>query len=194
MFEPNDDGTFNVRDFFTDNDVCCLLTEDDKTIKTSRFTLLSVEQFAEASNFDYSEMIRSYEAFVDSDEKVAKQANLDMLRMILAYDKTNGEKTKLLDAAETLNNWFIESKRFDDLPINEINQFQINKRRRSLTQDEKNRICELSESDVTEDCKVACMLLLDNQAGAEYHFKKIPEEQKEFFKSMPIYHFWKEKH
>lgn len=194
MFEPNDDGTFNVRDFFTDNDVCCILTEDDKTMKTSRFTLLSVEQFAEASNFDYSEMIRSYEAFVDNDEKVAQQANLDMLRMLLAFDKTNGEKTKLLDAAETLNNWLIETKRFNDLPINEINQLQINKRRRSLTEDEKNRICELAESDVTEDCKVACMLLLDNHAGAEYHFKKIPEGQKEFFKSMPIYHFWKEKH
>lgn len=193
MFERNEDGTFNVRDFFMDNDVCCLLTENDVTTKTSRFTLLSVDQFAEASNFDYSEMIPSYEAFVNNDEKVAQQANLDMLRMILAFDKTNGEKTKLLDAAEALNNWFIKTKRFVDLPINEINQLQIKKRRRSLTDDEKSRICELAEADITEDCKTACMLLLDNQAGAEYHFKRIPEEQKEFFKSLPIYHFWKEK-
>lgn len=192
MFDRNKDGTFNVRDFFMDNDVCCLLTENDVTTKTSRFTLLSVDQFAEASNFDYSEMIASYEAFVDSDEKVAQQANLDMLRMILAFDKTNGHKTKLLDAAEALNNWFIETNRFENLPINEINKFQINKRRRSLTEYEKNRICELSESDLAEDCKTACMLLLDNQSGAEYHFKRIPEEQKEFFRALPIYHFWKE--
>ena len=192
MFEPSEDGKFFVRDFFMDDDVCCLLTENEITTKTSRFTLLSVEQFVEASNFDYSKMIPSYEQFIEQDERVAQQANLDMLRMILAYDRTDGKKVKLLDAAETLNNWFIETKRFGDLPINEVNRLQIIKRRRALTEDENNRVCELLEGDFPEDYKTACMLLLDNQAGAEYHFKRIPNEQKEFFKTLPIYHFWKQ--
>lgn len=193
MFEANEDGTFNVRDFFMDDDVCCLLTENGITRKSSRYTLLSVEQFVEASNFDYSRMLPSYETFVRKDETVAQLANLDMLRMILAYDKTNGKKRKLLEAADTLNNWFIETNRFMDLPINEINHLQIEKRRRDLTKDEIKRIYEISETNIPEDFKTACMLLLDNQAGAEYHFKRISDEQKEFFKSLPIYYFWKEK-
>lgn len=191
MFEKNDDGTFMVYDFFQDDDVCCLLTENDVTTKSSRFTLPSVEQFAEASNFDSSKMIASYEQFVKDNEKVAEYANLDMLRMILAYDKTGGTRKRLLDAAEMLNDWFIDTKRFTNLPINEINKYQIIKRKRTLSENENDRICEIMESDVPEDYKTACMLLLDNQNGAEYHFKKIPEEQKEFFRSLPIYHFWK---
>ena len=191
MFEPADDGKFFVKDFFLDNDVCCLLKENDIATKSSRFTLLSVDQFVEASNFDFSMMISSYEVFVKDNEKVAQYANLDMLRMILAYDKTEGKKGKLLDAAETLNDWFIHTNRFSESPINEINRFQILKRRGTLSAADNTRICEILESDVTEDCKTACMLLLDNQTGAEYHFKKIPDEGKEFFKALPICHFWK---
>ena len=175
-----------------DDDVCCLLTENDVTTKSSRFTLLSVDQYVEVSNSDYSRMISSYEQFVGQDEKVAQQANLDMLRMILAYDKTGGKKTKLLDAAEVLNNWFIETNRFCDLPINELNRLQIIKRRRILSEDENNRVCEILEGGYPEDFKTACMLLLDNQPGAEYHYAKIPEDQKDFFRSLPIYHFWKQ--
>lgn len=191
MFEPSGDGKFFVRDFFMDDDVCCILKEDGNPIKSSRYTLLSVDQFAEASNFDFSMMLPSYEAFVKENEKVSQYANLDMLRMILAYDKTDGGKSKLLDAAEALNNWFISTNRFLESPINEINRFQILKRRGTLSEADIARICEILESDVAEDCKTACMLLLDNQAGAEYHFKKIPDENKEFFKSLPICHFWK---
>lgn len=191
MFEPTDAGKYYVRDFFLDNDVCCLLKENEIVTKSSRFTLLSVDQFAEASNFDYSMMIPSYEEFVKEDEKVAQQANLDMLRMLLAFDKTDGKKVKLLDAAETLNNWFIKTKRFIDMPINDINRIQIIKRRRTLTKEENDLIIEILESNVAEDCKTACMLLLENQAGAEYHFNRIPDDQKEFFRSLPICHFWK---
>ena len=191
MFEPTDNGKFFVRDFFMDDDVCCLLNGDNVSSKSSRFTLLSVDQFAEASNFDFSLMIPSYEAFVKDNENVAQYAHWDMLRMIQAYDKTEGAKIKLLDAADTLNNWFINTNRFTEAPINEINRFQILKRRGALSEADKTRICEILESDVAEDCKTACMLLLDNQAGTDYHFKKIPDENKAFFKSLPICHFWK---
>ena len=191
MFEPSDDGKYLVRDFFLDNDVYCILKENDIPIKSSRFSMLSADQFAEASNFDFSMMISSYETFVKDNEKVAQYANWDMLRMIQAYDKTEGKKVKLLDAAEALNNWFIETNRFSESPINEINRFQILKRRGTMSEADKTRIYEILEDAVAEDCKTACMLLLDNQTGAEYHFKKISDDDKEFFKSLPICHFWK---
>lgn len=190
MFEAVENGKFLVRDFFMDDDVCCLLQENNVTTKSSRFTLLSVEQFAEASNFDFSLMISSYESFVKDNEKVAQYANWDMLRMIQAYDKTEGKRAKLLDAAESLNNWFIETKRFSELPINEINKLQIIKRRRDLTDDENDRLCSLLESNIQEDSKTACMLLLGNQKGAEHYFRKMTQEQQDFFKTLPVYHFW----
>ena len=191
VFESDDKGKHYVRDFFMDEDVCALLAQDNFTTKTSRFSLLSVDQFAEASNFDFSLMVANYRFFAEQNEKVAEYANQDMLRMLLAYDKTEGKKTKLLDAAEALNNWFIETERFGDLPINEINRYQILKRRGALSEDVNNRICEILESDVPEDYKAACMLLLDNQTGAEYYFKKLAKNKKEEFKAMPIYKFWK---
>lgn len=191
VFEPNENGKHYVRDFFMYDEICGVLKQDNTAIKTSRFSLLSAEQFAEASNFDFSTMMASYEEFVKQNEKVAEYANCDMLRMILAYDITEGKKTKLLDAAETLVDWFIKTKRLGDLPINEINKYQILKRRGLLSKEENNRICEILESDVPDDYKVACMLLLDNQSGAEYYFNKLSEEKKEELKDLPIYKFWK---
>lgn len=191
MFYPCGDGKYQVKDFFQDEDVCCLLKDGDKTTKSSRYTLLDVDQYLDASNFDFSKMIGSYEAFVQDNEAVAQLANLDMLRMILAYDKSSGKKTALLDAAEALNNWFISTNRFMDSPINDINRLQIIKRRRPLTEEETSHIFSLLDKDISEDCKTACMLLIENQLGAEFHFKKIPDGDKEFFKTLPIYHFWK---
>ncbi len=60
-----------------------------------------------------------------------------------------------------------------------------------LTEDETNHIFSLLEKDISEDCKTACMLLIENQLGAEFHFKKIPDGDKDFFRTLPIYHFWK---
>ena len=60
------------------------------------------------------------------------------------------------------------------------------------SEDENNRVCEILEGGYPEDFNTACMLLLDNQPGAEYHYAKIPEDQKDFFRSLPIYHFWKQ--
>jgi hypothetical protein len=190
MLYPNGDGKYQIRDFFTDEDVCSTITENDVKIKSSRFSLLDVDHFAEASNFDYSGMIASYEAFIKDDERVAQIANLDMLRMILAYDKTEGKKVKLLDAAETLNDWLIKTNRFEEFHTNEINRLQIIKRRRLFSDIEKEQIIELSEGNVTDDFKTACFLLLDNQVCAEYHFKKLPKEKKDYFKTLPIYNFW----
>lgn len=191
VFVPNGNGKHYVRDFFMCNEICCVLKPDNTAIKTSRFSLLSAEQYAEASNFDFSTMIASYEEYVKQNEQVAVYANCDMLRMILAYDMTGGKNTKLLDAAETLVDWFIKTKRLGDLPINEINKYQILKRRGLLSKEENNRICEILESDVPDDYKVACMLLLDNQSGAEYYFNKLSEEKKQELKALPIYKFWK---
>ncbi|MPN32197.1 hypothetical protein SDC9_179673 [bioreactor metagenome] len=110
--------------------------------------------------------------------------------MILAYDKTEGKKVKLLDAAETLNDWLIKTNRFEEFHTNEINRLQIIKRRRLFSDIEKEQIIELSEGNVTDDFKTACFLLLDNQVCAEYHFKKLPKEKKDYFKTLPIYNFW----
>ncbi len=191
IFEATGSGTYYVRDFFMDSEACGIMEEEDTITKTSRFSLPSVEQFAEASNFDYSTMIDSYEQLVKEDERIAEFAHNDMIKLLLAFDKTGGEKTKLLDAAEALNNWFIVTHRFCESPLNVVNRLQILKRRRNLTEEENGILFEILDSEVTEDYKTACMLLLDNQKGADYHFKKIPDESKAFFKSLPIYHFWK---
>lgn len=172
-FAPDGTGKYYVFDYFANEDICCRLTYNNEDVITSRYCLLDTDHFVEAANFHAEKIIESYREPVEKSRNAAELANLDMLRMILAYDKTDGKKTSLLDAAETLNNWFIETNRFEDPILNEINKYQIIRRRREFTEAEQERIIEISEGKITEDRKTACMLLLGNQLSAEYHFRKL---------------------
>lgn len=192
-FAPDGSGKYYIFDYFANEDVCCRLTYNDEDIITSRYCLLDTDHFVEAANFHAENIIESYREAVEKSRNAAELANHDMLRMILAYDRTDGKKTALLDAAETLNNWFMKTNRFEDPILNEINKYQIIRRRREFTEDEQERIIEISESNITEDRKTACMLLLGNQLSAEYHFRRLDENTQEFFKTLPIYHFWNNK-
>lgn len=189
-FTPDGTGKYYVSDYFSNEDIFCRLTYKGEDICTSRYCLLDVGHFAEAANFHAERIIESYQGPVSKSKNAAELANLDMLRMILAYDKTGGKKVELLDAAETLNNWFIKTDLFGDSELNEINKYQIIRRRRNYTEEEKDHIIEISEKAIAEDRKAACMLLLGNQSLAEHHFRKMDSTAQEFFKTMPIFYFW----
>ncbi len=70
---------------------------------------------------------------------------------------------------------------------------QIVKRKRELTLQEVQKLCEIAESSESkEDLKVGAYLLLSNQVAAQVHFNKLTEEEQESFKTYPIYYFWTE--
>ena len=60
---------------------------------------------------------------------------------------------------------------------------------RLLTDEEIDELCEIAEECKTEEGKTAALLLSDNFAAAQRHYKKINKEAKAHFDSLPIYHF-----
>ena len=73
-----------------------------------------------------------------------------------------------------------------------INKFQIIKRKRNFTTDEKEMLMEvLNFPEINFDEQTAIHLLLDNKTMAECYFKKMETVQQNFFKSLPISFFMK---
>lgn len=73
-----------------------------------------------------------------------------------------------------------------------LNLMQIYKRQRDFTEQEKEQICDICETTKMNDIKIAAALLLGNSISAKYNFAKMTENEQNFFKTLPIYHFWKE--
>lgn len=190
VFSSDGNGKYYVKDFFADDEIYCVLENDHKSVELSRFSALTAEQLAEASNFDDSHLIDSYEKIDINNAEIQQYTNYDMLKMISAYDLSNGCKNKLLDAAEKLNNWFINKQLFKGSPINEINKFQIIRRKRDLTEQENNCLYDIFQSHNEDNIKAGCMILLGNKTGAKYHINNMKDEDFEYFKTLPIYHLY----
>ena len=110
---------------------------------------------------------------------------------LIAYDKQENKDIRILKAAKKISNWIIATNDKNH-ELNIINKFQILKRERELSKEEIRLLCSLiSKQEIENSMKVAIYLLLDNQNMAEYHFDLLSTEEQHFFKSLPIYHFWK---
>ena len=116
--------------------------------------------------------------------------NIDLLTMLLAYDKMPNEK--LLIAAERLAVMILNDDSFPELSYESrfVNLLQIYKRRRDFTDQEKEQIYDIYETSNMYDIKTATALLLDNSISAKYNFSRMSENEQEFFKTLPIYRFW----
>ena len=112
--------------------------------------------------------------------------------MLLAYDKH--PKEKLLKAVEDLAKWILNDASFPELPYESryLNLMQIYKRTRNLTNEEKEQIYDIYDNTEICDIRVAAALLLEDYIGAKRNFAKMTEEAQDFFKTLPIYRFWKE--
>ena len=166
--------------------------EDNKMLETSMFTgVFNREDFSSIANIDYSQLIPSYAEAYKSNPNLTDRANNDMLMALIAYDKQENKDIRILKAAKKISNWIIATNDKNH-ELNIINKFQILKRERELSKEEIRLLCSLiSKQEIENSMKVAIYLLLDNQNMAEYHFDLLSTEEQHFFKSLPIYHFWK---
>lgn len=60
-----------------------------------------------------------------------------------------------------------------------------------MTNEEKEQIYDIYDNTEICDIRVAAALLLEDYIGAKRNFAKMAEDAQEFFKTLPIYRFWK---
>jgi len=118
-------------------------------------------------------------------------ANYDLLNLLLAYDKHEDHPSFILEIAKDIASWLLEEGG-EVLPyeFRIINYLQTIKRERELTVEEIKKLYEVSEKTDSLMNKLGANLLLENYKVARLNFEELKDEEKELFKSFPIYRFW----
>ncbi|MEZ5198373.1 MAG: hypothetical protein R2764_18895 [Bacteroidales bacterium] len=159
----------------------------------SHYSVLSPDDYIELLNIDLSKMLPSYKDLNDKDVNIFEAANYDLLNLLFAYDKHTDHPIEILNTAKEIAFWLLNESA-DNLhaEIKMINYIQTIKRERELFAEENKRLYEITENENSSLMfKLGANLLLENHKVARIQFEQLCEQDKEAFRSFPIYKFWK---
>ncbi|HAZ03035.1 MAG: hypothetical protein A2W90_18345 [Bacteroidetes bacterium GWF2_42_66] len=169
------------------------ITRGDTEHISSQYSVLSPDDYMELSNIDFSKMLQSYKDLISLNNNIFEPANYDLLNLLLAYDKHNDHPDEILKTAKEIACWLLDESA-DNLyaEIKTINYLQTIKRERELTSEENRKLYEIAENENSSLMfKLGANLLLENYKVARIQFEQLCEQDKEAFRSFPIYKFWK---
>ena len=184
-------GTYYVYDFFDPNiRFVGNYDNDDEHYTVPVYAILTPKDYNTYANIDYDGMLLHYDTILKQNSDLPRLATAHLLNLLSAYDISG--RPEQLEAAEKLSSWIIANSDETGHEIDIINELQIVKRKRELTDEEKTELMDMLEEHGTSDeIKLACSLLLDNQLFADRYFAKLTDEQKQMFMDYPIYkRFW----
>lgn len=188
-------GKYKVEEFFKYANKLVFAYENSKGDKliSSPFTpIFYNKDFTTAHNINYSTLVSSYEFASQYNHDIYNRATNDILLALKTYDSLSIKNPKLLQGIKTLSKWILD-KTTENKICHTINFFQIIKRERNLTSEEKYSLINLLEdSEISNEEKTAIHLLLENKTIAEIYFKKLPKKQQKMFASLPISFFMNE--
>ncbi len=192
MKPTTEGGTiYEMLDFFKIEMSVAYDGKDGEKLPVSQFSILHTDDFLTLSNIRFDIFEPSFEK-CEKHYDTFNRANWFMLDLLCAFDKSEGKRTEILNAAKQFDEWIMTSSE-EELPytVKELNHLQTVKRERKLIITELAELYSIVESNATnEETLVGAYLLLDQQPAAEMHFSKLTPEQQENFKTYPIYHFW----
>lgn len=187
------DNKYEVKDFFNTENLRACLTREEERYYCPIHGILTQNDFETLSNINYDKIVPDYkEAYNQHYPEIGIMANNTLNYVLLAYD-TKKDK-RLLDTALSLCKW-LENIPIEGISNNakQLDRLQIIKRERCFSEEEKNELYEIVDSDeAIVDDKISAYLLLGEQAHAERLFNKFSKEAQQLYKQEPIYHFWKE--
>ena len=189
-----DEKIYTIEDFFNATESYSVGRPNEEKYIVSPISLLSYADLSIVDNIDYEKILPTYIALSKDNSEIYKLANNDLLKLLLAYDRTDGKKQELLDAATTIAQWLVNSEQITENFTNKLNLFQCVKRHRQLTEIELDELCGIAEECKTEDGKAAALLLSDNMNAAKRHYHNLNKETRDLFDSLPIYHFMDKKY
>lgn len=189
VFSFVSEGVFHIEDFFTSPHVLCY-DDNEHTYLSSRYSILSVQDMIDASNFHFDGVVESYKTLIGSNPNIVQVAYRDLQRYILAYDLTEGKKKEFLRIAHDLVTWLIEIEAFDGNDIR-LDLYQIKKRSQTLSIEEIKDIYLIEDSTNNSFSKIACNILTDNRVKVDMLISDLSEEDQALLSSAPISHLIK---
>lgn len=182
---------YRAYDFFTADLVVAVATSDEeRKHEVARFVLMEKKDYMHISNIDWSLIPSEYARIYKGDVEMLHQANQDVLSMLLAFDECG--KKELLEASLRLTDWLTGICGGDEVGIYRVNHLQCIKRQRELTTEEQEEVIKLSESTgASPELKYCCSLLLNDIRRASFHYRSMPKNLQDFYRSLPINRFYK---
>lgn len=179
-----DNNKVEIYNYFSDlsNKMVVFYYDDNKKqISISPYINLTAEDLISLSNVNIEVMKQTFQ--VDNYNKTTcEKYNLWMLELLKAYDKTKDKQW--IDFAEFIINKILDSNYLD---IYEINRMQIIKRKRELTESEKELLYYIRNNNIDSLVQCAIAILLENKSDFERSFSHLSEREKNIFKELPIY-------
>lgn len=186
--------TYSISDFFSIRSKYIFAVENSsgEKIASSIFSAVFMrDDFATFVNIDYKNFIKSYEEAARYSRDISNIANNDVLRMINGYDNATIKDERLLKYALKLTDWIAYLPEKEDIAfVYKLNRLQIKRRLYGLFSDEeKNELLDLSESDIPAFGKWAANILLGESIRAQRYWNKMTHDEQESYKKYPIFYF-----
>jgi len=188
----DNDGNIIIRNLFDcykKLDLVLKANPESNPVQSSVFLLFNAEALLMLSD-KHLPIVEEHVLSIPYSSDYATYLNLLVLETIKSYDIS--EKVEFLDLADAMASWLIEGS--DDSDIFLMNKMQILKRQRELSKEEKEKLRCISCNNI-EDYMILCgiNILLENWSDFDYYFEKLNTEQREMFKSYPIFRFVEDK-
>jgi len=188
----DDNGKYYIDDFFESSNIKVTSGNSEVPFQVPPFSWLEQKGYVMFDNIPYDKIIDSYEKYTSIDRRVLVQANLDLLEMIKASDELLmksliAKREHILNVSLLFAQWLMDKNEDSTLVnIHHINELQIKKRLRPLTDEEKSTLLELTQFDDLM-IRTAAYILLDNTDIAEYIVTQMKDEDRNVFTTFPIY-------
>ena len=157
---------------------------ENKTTRISQFSVMTMEDFLKYDNI-YLPMIVEDFKLLPCSEEIIIEANLLMLEMIKAYDKSKNDE--LLATAKKMNEWLQEHPKLIEREICIINEYQIKIRKSPLDYSDKAKLFSIAEKSENSNYRAGAFILLREFEEAKMIFDSYSEEQMKEFSNYPIY-------
>lgn len=183
------ENKYIVKNFFGVNRFFALFQEENLETphRVTKYLHLTRSFLEDATNLDYCAIIEDLNV-CEKSVIVTEQLTLFVLEVLHAYDnkaKKGINDVGLLDIAEAYCNW-VNDNCENYTAGHRINELQISKRKRLLTDDEKLELTDIRKKSSNQTIKCAANILLDRHDSAQDCFDEMSDEDKKLFYSYPI--------
>lgn len=181
--------TYALFDFFQNEVEVECLNRNGVRVPISQYANLNVENFLHIDNLRLDVLLPSFQRARRHDETIVR-ANQVLLELLKAYDRSGN--MDFLETAAEFSAWIMTATEQElQYDIRLLNDLQIKKRQRNLTQEEETKLVQIAENQsATEQIRVGAYLLLNQQTAARMHFERLKPEEQDAFRDFPIYKFW----
>ena len=179
------EGTYRLYDFFKKNIPVSVFDSLKKAHSITQFALLNKDSYLKADNINYSRIRNGFESIEKYDEFNLFRINESLLEMIKAYDENSDNE--LYETMTAVSKIILKNKKVFNGDIALMNMYQILKRKRALTIDEKSKLWKMLDTTNEAKIKAGIMILLEEYDNARQIINNMECESADEFRSFPIY-------